>query len=85
MSLAYCLYVGEKKIFQNYTMSTSLHHHHHKFHDVLLHKYSINLLLTLHSTNAAVSQSLWVIVQLAAAAVSSRESDCKQHASPPPR
>ena len=29
----------------------------------------------MHSTNAAVSQSLWVIVQLAAAAVSVRQSD----------
>ena len=31
---------------------------------VLLQKCSINLPLTLHSSNAAVSQSLWVIVQL---------------------
>ena len=41
---------------------------------VLLQKCSINLPLTLHSSNAAVSQSLWVIVQLATAARSVHRS-----------
>ena len=43
-----------------------------------MHECSTNFLLGVHSTNAAVSQSLWVIVQLAAATVvSPQQSDCR--------